>query len=448
MAWYDIFRAKKFKRELASEKAKNKKLVGTLQKMQARYKAIRQRLSTLEAMEAFGLREAIVKLTSKKDLLEARVKVLDKNIGEKEAQIIQLDEAILLQSFGLYETRYEFEDSSMYKHRLDKIRSEQKKMIKDGTATVKGVAWTIGGSEAEGKKMIKDFVKLILRSFNNECDATIIKAKYNNIESLEKKINKAAKTLNKLGERMSISIKSKYLNLKIQELYLSYEYELKKQAEKEEQRQIKAQIREEAKVQREIEKAKKKLRKEATHFKQAISSLDEQLDQTQDDAGRQRIVEEKAKIEHELEKVTVDIASNEMREKNTRAGHVYIISNVGSFGENIYKIGMTKRLDPQDRVDELGDSSVPYRFDVHAMIFSEDAPSLENALHHTFADRRLNLVNRRREFFSVSLDQIERVVKENFNKPVEFIRTAKADEYRQSEQMRIKIEQDSLQQVI
>ncbi len=119
-------------------------------------------------------------------------------------------------------------------------------------------------------------------------------------------------------------------------------------------------------------------------------------------------------------------------EEHTRAGYVYIISNIGSFGENIYKIGVTRRLDPTERVDELGDASVPFSFDIHATIFSDDAPALENAIHKAFEHRRMNMINYRREFFNVTLDEIENVVKTNFEKPVEFIRLPDASEYRQS----------------
>lgn len=131
------------------------------------------------------------------------------------------------------------------------------------------------------------------------------------------------------------------------------------------------------------------------------------------------------------------------RVQNTRAGYVYIISNIGSFGENVFKIGMTRRLEPLDRVKELGDASVPFTFDVHGMIFSEDAPALENALHKAFTERRLNRVNERKEFFRVDLKEIENVVKKNHNKTVEFTKLAEAEEYRKS----VQIEKKSLQSV-
>ena len=124
------------------------------------------------------------------------------------------------------------------------------------------------------------------------------------------------------------------------------------------------------------------------------------------------------------------------RQANMRAGYVYIVSNIGSFGENVYKIGMTRRLDPQERIDELGGASVPFKFDVHAMIFSDDAPALEAALHRAFEDKKVNIVNQRREFFNVTLDEIKDVVKKNFDKTVEFIDIPDAEQYRVSIKMR------------
>lgn len=468
MSWYDMFRVGKYKRELAEQRAQNVvlkseldalknqcgtlnkqhkalqarfgELLDTYQKLLARAKVMNKQVGILKSMEAIGLHEAVEQLRNEKVELDLEIEHLRDDVDSRKSEIIQLDEVILLQSFGIYETRYNLEDSQAYKRKLDDIRSRQKAMVKDGTAAVGSTNWVINNSETEGRKMIKDYVKLIVRSFNNECDATIIKATHRNIASLEKKINKAASTLNKLGDRMSISITAEYVNLKLEELYLSYEYQQKLQDEKEEQRLIKEKMREDAKLLREIEKAREKLRKEATHFQNAIQVLDTQLEQAETEEERELIVAEKQKVEAELEKVNDDIVNNEAREQNT-AGYVYVISNIGSFGDDVYKIGMTRRLDPQERVDELGDASVPYRFDVHAMIFSEDAPSLETALHQAFEHRRMNLVNRRREFFQVNLEEIEQVVKQNFKKPFEFTMTAAAPEYRESIRMRDLISQ-------
>ena len=141
----------------------------------------------------------------------------------------------------------------------------------------------------------------------------------------------------------------------------------------------------------------------------------------------------KSEIESHLQHIDQEIKDIDYREANQKAGYVYIISNIGSFGEGIYKIGMTRRLDPQDRVDELGDASVPFKFDVHAMIFSDDAPALEAALHRAFDSRKVNMVNNRKEFFRVTLDEIEDVVKKSYDKTVEFTRLPQAEQYRETQ---------------
>jgi hypothetical protein len=242
---------------------------------------------------------------------------------------------------------------------------------------------------------------------------------------------------------MSIVLSADYLNLKLSELYLCYEYELKKQEEKEEQRRIREQMREEAKVQKEIEEIKAKIEKEEKHFNQAMISTNELLQKAKTDAERESLKNELTNIQETLSGIEKDKQDVLYREQHTRAGYVYIISNIGSFGENVYKIGVTRRLDPQERVDELGDASVPFYFDVHAMIFSDDAPSLENALHKAFDNTRLNRINLRREFFHVKLEEIEEVVKRNFNKPVEFTKLAQAEQYRQSLMLKTNLQSSS-----
>ena len=147
---------------------------------------------------------------------------------------------------------------------------------------------------------------------------------------------------------------------------------------------------------------------------------------------KQLYIDKINELEQKLKLLEKDRENVLEREQNTRAGYVYVISNIGSFGENIYKIGMTRRLEPMDRVKELGDASVPFEFDVHAMIFSEDAPKLENILHETFRKYQVNKVNNRKEFFKVPLEDIESVIKQNHNATVTFTMIAKAEQYRES----------------
>ena len=148
------------------------------------------------------------------------------------------------------------------------------------------------------------------------------------------------------------------------------------------------------------------------------------------------LLSKKAELEGQLFDIDKALKDVDYRQANMRAGYVYIISNIGAFGENVYKIGMTRRLEPQERIDELGDASVPFNFDVHAMIFSDDAPALETALHKAFENRKLNMVNQRREFFNVTLEEIKEVVKKNFDKTVEFIDVPDAEQYRISMRMK------------
>ena len=218
------------------------------------------------------------------------------------------------------------------------------------------------------------------------------------------------------------------------ELSLAFEYQQKKQQEKEEQAELRAQQREEAKLQKEIEAELKKLRKEKSHYKNALEKLEMQIEAAEEPSTE--LEEKKVELMNRLNDIDRAEKDVDYRAANLRAGYVYVISNIGSFGENVYKIGMTRRLDPNERVYELGDASVPFRFDVHAMIFSEDAPKLEAALHNAFADKKINMVNQRREFFRVTLDEIKEVVKNNYEKTAEFIDLPDAEQYRVSEKMR------------
>lgn len=210
---------------------------------------------------------------------------------------------------------------------------------------------------------------------------------------------------------------------------------MKKYEEKEEQKRIREQMREEAKLLKEIEEARKDIEKEQKHYTNALVKLNRQIE-TASEIDKEALLEKKIEIENHLEQLDVSLKDIDYREANKKAGYVYIISNIGSFGEGIYKIGMTRRLDPYERVDELGDASVPFKFDVHAMIFSDDAPKLEAALHRAFDSKKLNMVNQRREFFRVSLEEIEAVVKANYDKTVEFTRIAEAGQFRESQKMR------------
>lgn len=432
MGFSDIFKGKQYKNELEALQQKYDELQALLTPEMRNVLALQEKIRELEQSiqseqkEMESLDKAIVDKQN-------HISLLDNTISNKKSEIVSLDDEILVQEFGLYEPYFDFANALDYKEELAKIRSKQKELIKNKTAVSGATEWTVNGSASKGKKMVSDTQKLLLRAFNTECDELVAKVKYTNFDASLNKIYKSAEAISKLGTIMHISINSNYLDLKIKELRLAFEYQQKKQEEKEAQKAARAEMREAARLQKEIEAQRKKIEKEQTHYQTAYDHLLRQIEQN---PGNADLLKKKDELENQLNDIDMAMKDIDYREANQRAGYVYVISNIGAFGPNVYKIGMTRRLDPQDRVDELGDASVPFNFDVHAMIFSDDAPTLEAALHRAFEDRKLNMVNTRREFFNVTLDEIKEVVKKNFDKTVEFIDVPDAEQYRISQKMR------------
>lgn len=384
-----------------------------------------------EQTELADLQGTIEKARAELDEITRQIEYQKRLRSELRDQIIETDEAVSLQSFGVYKPRYDLMRSDEYRARLLEIRAKQKELIKGKAATTGLTNWTVNNNAAQGRKMVSDMQKLLLRAFNAECDDVIEHVRYSNLEASEKRITSSREAISKLGAIMGVSITPAYYRFKIEELYLAFEYQQKKQQEKEEQKEARARLREEAKLAKEIEEERKKLEKEQRHYENALRKIEAQLANAPE-ADKAAIEQKREELMQQLQKIDQAFKDVDYREANQRAGYVYIISNVGAFGENVYKIGMTRRLDPMDRVDELGDASVPFDFDVHAMIFSDDAPKLEAALHKAFSDRKLNFVNQRREFFRVTLDEIKAVVRANFDKTVEFVDFPPAEQYRQS----------------
>ena len=356
-------------------------------------------------------------------------------ISQAKSELVETNEEVLMQSFGLYKPHFAFANSTGYKDELDKVRTQQKECIKAGRAATGRDDWTVNGDKRKGAKMIHDMQKLLIRAFNCECDDVIDHVKFNNVETAEKRIEASFTAISKLGAVCGVEITGYYRNLKIRELHLAYEYQIEKQKEKEALKQLRAEERERAKLEKEIADARKKIEKEQKHYANALQKVVLQLATASADEVV-ALEKKKEELENQLSTLDDSLQQIDYREANQKAGYVYIISNVGAFGEGVYKIGMTRRLEPMDRIDELGDASVPFDFDVHALIFSDNAPGLEAALHKAFEDRKLNMVNTRREFFRVSLEEIKSVVKQNFDQTVDFVDVPLAEQYRQSELMR------------
>ena len=395
------------------------------------YIALRSRVEGLaNADEEKERVEADVKeLTAERDSLASKV-------GWLRREHRNLTDEVTLAETGFYECRYQHDTSAAFKKALGANQERQKEMLKGNIAAL--CTGQPGATKAE-REQVDKLLSLMLRAFNGECDAAVAKVRYNNFEQLRNRIEKAFATINRLGAPQGCELAKWFLMLKVEELQLTCEHAMKVQAEKEEQREIKEQMRQDALVARDRERATQEAldeeRRRRIDVEKARRDFEvaraEQKSAEEQESLRQRVAE----LEDKLAEATAEKERAVSQAQLTRSGHVYVISNLGSFGENVYKIGMTRRLDPMDRVSELGDASVPFAFDVHAIISSRDAPALEAALHAKFSDRRLNLINRRKEFFHVTIQEIAEVVREECG-DILLTEIAQADEFAQSEAMR------------
>ncbi|CAI3537701.1 DUF4041 domain-containing protein [Clostridium neonatale] len=333
-----------------------------------------------------------------------------------------LNKDVILKHYDLSD--YDGLTSEECKNKITLLKIQEKELIKSNNAvTVYSDA---------NKSVINNNLKQILRCFNTECDNILMNLSVKNIDNMRGKISKSFESINKIFKVDGLELNKSILELKLEELNLVYTYEIKREQEREYQKEIKAQMIEEEKVRREIEQEKKKIEKDQAQFTNEINKLMKYLQKTSNDTEKQLYIDKVKELEEKLKELEKAKETVLERGANAKAGFVYIISNIGSFGEDVYKIGMTRRLEPMDRIKELSSASVPFEFDVHAMIFSDDAPDLEAKLHKHFQKQSINRVNPRKEFFRVALDEIEQVVKENFNNTVEFTRIPVAKEYRQS----------------
>ena len=332
--------------------------------------------------------------------------------------------------FGIYEPVYDFEKSDEYREEQNRIIELQKAMISGDTAAICNTKWTVGDSEAKGRTVVNRYKKLMLRAFNGECDVLIAKVKWNNINQMKERMQKLFDAINKLGEGFNVYLSNQYLDLKRKELILEHEYQTKRQQEKEAMRAIQEELREEEKAKREFEQAQKEAEKEEANYQKALDKARKEIELATGEK-HDKLQSQIQKLEQELKEAQEKKERALSMAQQTKRGHVYIISNIGSFGENVYKIGMTRRLEPTDRIKELGDASVPFLFDIHAMIYSDEARTLEYELHKAFTNKKVNMLNYRKEFFNVTLDEIEQQIKE-IGIEAEFSRLPEAMEYRET----------------
>lgn len=418
-----LFGARKMARALLAE----------IEELKAERDQLREQLSKLGALSVLQLEakrtdlereiaEQASRLQRERAEAAEALRALSSTLDETRKEIVATEDLALLQEAGIYRYRHPLTDAVAYQKELASLEEKIKAMVrKDGGAVLAATNWTVNGSAAQGRTMVRDFSKLMLRAFNAEADNLVRGLKPYKLDAAIERLTKVANTIERLGKTMQIRISPPYFQLRVRELELTSDFLQREAAEKEAERAERERLREERKAQQEMERERVRLEKERQHYVNALEALVAKGD----DAGATRIREQ-------LDEVQRAIADVDYRAANIRAGYVYVVSNLGSFGEDMVKVGMTRRLDPMDRIRELSDASVPFNFDVHALFFSKDAVGIETSMHERLADRRVNLVNRRREFFRVTPLEAKRHLAELAGELLQFQDIPEALEYRES----------------
>jgi len=356
------------------------------------------------------------------------VRLLEREVAALRAQLeatasgaaaIVLDDERVLQDVGIYRYHHPLESAVAYKERLSDLDSRIASAVKSKTAIEMSNHFTFDNSLAKGRRMTSDLARLMLRAYNAEVDNSIRSLRAGNVVTAKKRVEASRTAIAKHGRMMEMQISSGFHALRIEEIELSADYLIKKQEERELAREERARLREQRKVAAELAAERETLDKERSHLVNALEAL--KTDGATD-----------ADLEQRLAELDEAIAQNDYRAANIRAGYVYVISNRGAFGEGIVKIGLTRRLEPLDRVNELGGASVPFRFDIHGLFFSEDAVSLETELHQHFSGRRVNCANHRKEFFFATPGDVKQVLSSKIGNLLEFTEHADSMEYLQS----------------
>ncbi|HDS3769204.1 TPA: DUF4041 domain-containing protein [Staphylococcus aureus] len=316
-------------------------------------------------------------------------------------------------------------DSSQINTYIKKLQMKEKELLNLEEVKIFNVS-------TENKRHQNAQAKQIIRLFNAETSQLINKVNSKNIESMQNKIFKSYEGINKIFETDNVRIPETLLDIKLEMLDLMHKYQVKIEDEKIIRREERARLKEIEQAEKEMEKKLKELDKDIRHHNNEIKKLTMYLNNTDLQVEKELYIEKIRELDQSLKDLNSERENVEDRKDNAQSGFVYIISNIGSFGENVYKIGVTRRLEPMDRINELSSASVPFEFDVHALIFSENAFELESKLHEYFKKYKVNKVNGRKEFFKVNINEIKDKVLSEYNSTVQFIDEPKAIQYRET----------------
>ena len=365
-----------------------------------------QRLAQLEIAH----QETVERLAKEEEVLQEKLRPMRVQVKLEEA--------------GFTDYAHPAKDSVELGLELRDLRKDVQMSVRNYSAVSSLEEIQVPATKTQRNKVARDTAKLALTAFNSQVDTIISGATIRNHESSLAKIVKVADTVERLGASSGVKISPDYIDQRIRELELAIRYHEAKALEKELERERRAELREQARAEKELQAEKERLEKEHQHYLNVLNTVRESGDSA-----------EIAKLEAKLKDIENGLNDVEQRNANIRAGYVYVISNLGAFGPNVVKIGMTRRLEPMDRVRELGDASVPFGFDVHALFFSEDAVGVEAELHRRFADKRVNRINLRREFFYATPLEVKKELAGIAGNLLEFVDEPEAEQYRLSLEM-------------
>lgn len=355
---------------------------------------------------------------------EAKLADLNRQIDRIQADVPRVTQEAALSKAALEEFSHPAESYTELQTQLRQVRDNLKARVTNKTAVLADENVPLSQAAptaAKQRQLIRNIGKLALRAYTVEAGNIIRGATASNPETSLNKLNRAADAVKRMTAPLEVSIDWEYQQAKAEELELAVKVEAARKLEREAERERRSELREQAKADAELQAQRERLKKEQAHYQNVLARITE----TGDVERAEELTEKLEELQHSIEDV-------EYRRANHRAGYVYVISNIGAFGERMVKIGLTRRLDPMDRVRELGDASVPFGFDVHALFFAEDAVGVEAELHRRFSSARVNRVNTRREFFYATPAEVKEQLAEIRGDLLEFVEVPEAEQYRTS----------------
>lgn len=338
-------------------------------------------------------------LTDLKKTLDCDATILSKlsEIKELENNISDLKQRQYIQTLGFFDTEH---NVRYYRDELSQCRLSQKRILIDKTYYSSKESWYINNNARDGNKLLEFLTSIAVTSFNLSCDSWFDNITIANAEYIKGKVTKIWNNYNLELNKHKVELNGEYLELKLREIDIRLNIYIRQQQDKEEERRQKEIIREQAKAEAEITKNKEKLERELIHYQL-------QANKGEDVADKIKEIEDR-------------IETDDFMLTKTRAGYCYFIVNKSFNDDEIVKVGVTKRLNPYERIKELSDASVPFRYYDLAIVFTEDAYDLETKLHKRLSEYRVNKFNIRKEQFKINRDELLRILNDEFHLNVEF----------------------------